>query len=132
MSTCLVTYTNPTDTRLFRGYIPVYLTRCPCCHDEEYYDMENELNDYINSLLYQDYCQDPLPEFKQENENKYIDKKLGKFNDDFLINTKKLQHKYNKKLYKKWKSEAEKPKELFKKKTKKSKSNFKFALIDSL
>lgn len=130
MPTSLVTYTYPKDNSLFFDKHLSYLTGCPCCHDEEYYDRENELNNYINSLLYEESCQDRLPEFKQENENKYIDKKLGKFNDIFLIETKKLQHKYNKRLHKKWKEEAEKPKELFKKKNKKSKKNFKFALLD--
>ena len=130
MSTSLVTYTNLEDNSLFLNNISSPLNRCPCCHDEDDIDMYNILNDYINELLYQESCQDCLPEFKQENENKYIDKKLGKFNDDFLIEMKKLQHTYNKRLHKKWQEQAEKPIELFKKKNKKSKKNFKFALLD--
>jgi hypothetical protein len=89
----------------------------------------NEIEDVRNHETSQS-----SPEFKLENEDKFIDKKIGKFNDDFLIETKKLQNKYNKRLFQKWRDEAEKPLELYKKtkRTRKphAKFNMKQVLLD--
>ena len=115
---------NDTSIDSYEAYI-MYVTNWYDDDDnlyESYYSRYDDMSiygydgsfDQIEDVRAYESHQSP-PEFKSENQNKYGDKKIGKINDTFLVENKKLKNKYNQVLYKKWKEEATKPLELYKK-----------------